>query len=248
MTPSPPPAPAAGGSHNSWYLVVAAAGALFVAALWGALVYAPTVRIEGDIQRLFYLHVPAAMTMYAAYAVVFLGSILYLTQRRERWDTVAASAAEVGTVFGTIVLTTGPVWAKKAWGTWWVWDARLTSTLVLWLIFVAYLMLRTYGGEQERVARFAAVLGIVGFADLPIIHYSVQWWRTLHPAPKIMTEGSPGGGLEPVMLAVFGLGLAATLALFALLLQLRVRLERIARRLPAARERARSLTPPGAIS
>ena len=165
---------------------------------------------------------------------------MYLLRRQERWDEVAAATAEVATLFATVVLLTGPVWAKPVWGTWWVWDARLTSTLVLWLILVAYQMLRTYGGNPEQVARFCAVLAVVGFADLPIIHYSVKWWRTLHPDPKIMTEGSMGGGLAPSMLAAFAVGMVATLMLFGCLLVLRLRLERQGRRVSALRESTRA--------
>lgn len=203
-------------------------------ALWAAFLYAPTERIEGDVQRILYMHVPAAMTMYIAYGLVFLASVMYLVRRDSRWDELAAAAAEVGTVFATTVLITGPIWAKKAWGTYWVWDARLTTMLLLWLIFCAYLMLRAYGGDREQVARYCAVVGIIGFADLPIIHYSVQWWRTLHPEPKVMTQGSMGGGMEPSMLLTLALGTAAALMLFAVLLRLRLRLERLERRVEVA--------------
>ncbi len=211
-----------------------------VVALWAAFLYAPTERIEGDVQRILYMHVPAAMTMYVAYGLVFLSSVLYLVRRDSRWDELGAAAAEVGTVFATTVLVTGPIWAKKVWGTYWVWDARLTSMLLLWLIFCAYLMLRAYGGEREQVARYCAVIGIIGFADLPIIHYSVQWWRTLHPEPKVMTQGSVGGGMEPSMLLALALGTLAALMLFAVLLRLRLRLERAERRVEVAGQLLRS--------
>ena len=204
---------------------------LSVAALYGALVHAPTVRIEGDVQRLMYVHVPAALVMYCAYTLVFVASLAYLYQRQARWDEVAAAAAEVGTVFATIMLLTGPIWARPVWGVWWVWDARLTSSLILWLIFVAYLMLRAQGGPDQQVARYCAVLGIIGFLDIPIIHYSVTWWRTLHPEPKIMTEGSIGLGVEPTMLAVLAISLAAAVTVFANLFTVRLQLERIARKL-----------------
>ncbi len=209
-------------------------------ALWAAFLYAPTERIEGNVQRILYMHVPAAMTMYVAYSLVFLASVMYLTRRDSRWDELAAASAEVGTVFATTVLITGPIWAKKAWGTYWVWDARLTTTLLLWLIFCAYLMLRTYGGAGEHVARYCAVVGIIGFADLPIIHYSVQWWRTLHPEPKVMTQGSMGGGMETSMFLALALGTVAALMLFAVLLRLRLRLERMERRLEVAGQLLRS--------
>lgn len=221
--------------------VPVAAIAMFVA-LWAALIYAPTERVEGDMQRMFYLHVPAAFTMFLAYGIMTLASVIYLVRREDRWDEAAAAAAGLATLFGTIVLLTGPVWAKPVWGTWWTWDARLTSTLVLWLILVAYQMLRQYGGSPEQVARYCAVLAVIGFADLPIIHYSVKWWRTMHPDPKIMTEGSVGQGLAPSMLATFALGMLATLLFFGVVLALRLQLERQSRRLAGLQELMRSET------
>ena len=231
--------PSSGGTDSLNTLVSIGFLAALVA-LWAAFLYAPTERIEGIVQRILYMHVPAAMTMYVAYSLVFLASVMYLTRRDSRWDELAAASAEVGTVFATTVLITGPIWAKKAWGTYWVWDARLTTTLLLWLIFCAYLMLRAYGGGGEQVARYCAVVGIIGFADLPIIHYSVQWWRTLHPEPKVMTQGSMGGGMETSMFLTLALGTVAALMLFAVLLRLRLRLERMERRLEVAGELLRS--------
>lgn len=215
---------------------------MMIAALWAALLYAPTERVEGEIQRMMYVHVPAAITTYLAYGFLFLASILYLMRRQERWDELAVAAAESGLVFATVVLLTGPVWAKPVWGTWWVWDARLTSFLVLWLILVAYMMLRAYGGDGEQVARYAAVLAVIGTVDVPIIHYSVRWWRTLHPEPKIMTEGSLGGGVEPSMLAALGIGLLASIFLYGLLLTMRLRLERLERRSARVTEILRART------
>ena len=232
---------AAGGSDALTWLVPASAVAMIVA-LWAAFIYAPTERVEGDIQRMFYMHVPAAFTMYVAYGLLALASLLYLVQRKERWDEVAAATGEVAALFATIMITTGPIWAKPVWGTWWTWDARLTSALVLWLILMAYQMLRSYGGSPEQVARYCAVLAVVGLADLPIVHYSVVWWRTLHPEPKIMTEGSIGGGLEPTMLAAFALGMVATLMVFATLLAMRLKLERLTRRVSAAQETVREVS------
>jgi heme exporter protein C len=206
--------------------------------------YAPTERIEGDIQRMLYLHVPAAFTMYMSYGIVFFASLMYLLRREARWDELAASSAEVGTVFATIMIVTGPIWAKPVWGTYWVWDARLTSAFVLWLIFIGYLMLRSYGGHAEQVARYCAVLAIIGFADIPIIHYSVRWWRTLHPDAKIMTEGSPGQGLQTPMLITFAVAFVATFMVFTVLLKLRLRLERQQRRLDALQ---REITRPSPV-
>lgn len=227
-----------GGASTITAFIPIAAIAMIVA-LWAALIYAPTERVEGDMQRMFYLHVPAAFTMFLAYGIMTLASVIYLVRREDRWDEAAAACAGVATLFATIVLLTGPVWAKPVWGTWWTWDARLTSTLVLWLILVAYQMLREYGGSPEQVARYCAVLAVIGFADLPIIHYSVKWWRTLHPDPKIMTEGSVGQGLPPEMLLTFAIGMVATLMFFGVVLGLRLQLERQERRVAGLREMLR---------
>ncbi len=215
--------------------LIALAAVAMVVSLYAALLYAPTDSFQGNIQRMFYIHVPAALTMYVAVTLIFFASILYLQKRDERWDEVGAAAAEVGTLFGTVVMITGPLWARPVWGTWWTWDARLTSTFILWLIFIAYLMLRAYGGPPEQVARFCAVLGIFGFLDLPIIHFSVMWWRTLHPQPVIMTEEGLGANLPGSMLATVALGLVAALLLFAVLFRYRLRVERLSRRLMAMR-------------
>jgi len=215
--------------------LIALAAVAMVASLYAALLYAPTDSFQGNIQRIFYIHVPAALTMYVAVTLLFFASILYLQKRDDRWDEVGAAAAEVGTLFGTVVMITGPLWARPVWGTWWTWDARLTSTFILWLIFIAYLMLRAYGGAPEQVARFCAVLGIIGFLDLPIIHFSVMWWRTLHPQPVIMTEEGLGAGLPGSMLATVALGLVAALLLFAVLFRYRLRVERISRQIMAMR-------------
>ncbi len=215
--------------------LIALAAVAMVVSLYSARLYAPTDSFQGNIQRMFYIHLPAALTMYVAVTLVFFASILYLQKRDDRWDEVGAAAAEVGTLFGTMVMITGPLWGRPVWGTWWTWDARLTSTFILWLIFIAYLMLRAYGGPPEQVARFCAVLGIIGFLDLPIIHFSVMWWRTLHPQPVIMTEEGLGANLPGSMLATVALGLVAALLLFTVLFRYRLRIERISRQLMAMR-------------
>ncbi len=169
--------------------------------------YAPTERVQGNVQRIFYFHVPLAWVAYLAFFVVFVASIAYLKTRSTWWDALARSSAEVGLLFTTLVLITGSLWARPIWGTWWSWDARLTTTLVLWFIYVGYLILRSYVAEEQRAARFAAVLGIVGFLDVPIIHQSVVWWRTLHPEPVVLASGGPA--MPPSMLLALGVALAA---------------------------------------
>jgi heme exporter protein C len=197
--------------------------------------YAPTESFQGPVQRIFYLHLPLAWIAYLAFFIVFLASVLYLWKRDPRWDRLALSSAELGVVFTTLVLVTGSIWAKPIWNTWWSWDARLTTTLVLWFIYVGYLMVRAYAGDEQRGARYAAVLGIVGFFDVPIIHQSVSWWRTLHPAPIVLAPGGPA--MPAAMLQTFLLSMAAFTLLFIWLLDQRVALEAARADLRELRER-----------
>lgn len=191
-----------------------------LAALYMVFVYVPTDSYQGVVQRIFYFHVPAAFVTFAAIGVVALGSAMFLWKGGEAWDRLAHSAAEVGLLFCTIVLTTGPIWARPIWGTWWTWDARLTTTLLLWLIYVGYLMLRSFAATNEMGARYAAILGIVGAFDVPIINRSVYWWRTIHPAVLVTRQG--GSGLpDPRMQATLGVCFLAFLLLFLWLLWLR---------------------------
>jgi heme exporter protein C len=178
----------------------------------------------GQLQRIFYVHVPSAWVAYLGFAIVFIASIAYLRTGARRWDLLAHAAGEVGVVFCSLVLITGPIWAKPVWGTYWQWDARLTSALVLWLTYVGYLFLRGLATDEARAGRMAAVVGIVGFVNVPIVHFSVYWWRTLHPSgptPANPVEASGLGG--PEMLAFFTSLIAFTL-LAGWLLAVRVRL------------------------
>lgn len=190
-------------------------------ALWMALFYAPREKTMGDAQRIFYLHVPSAWIGFLAFGIVFVASARFLLKPERRYDALALASAEIGVVFTTLVLLTGPLWAKAAWGTYWTWDARLTTTLVLWLIYVGYLMLRA-SADDRRQARFAAVLGIIGFLDVPVVYLSVTWWRTMHPALVV----NETGGLDPAMRATLMVALLAFTLLFAWLLLIRVRLEK----------------------
>lgn len=202
--------------------VLAAAG--IVATMYGAFLWAPTEATMGDIQRIFYIHVPSAWTAMLAFLVVFIGSIGYLITKNLKWDRLALSCAEIGIIFCTAVLITGPIWARPVWGIWWTWDARLTSTLVLWLMYVSYLLLRDFLEEPARRATLSAVFGIFAFVDVPIVYFSIRLWRTQHPQPVLM--GGEDSGLDPQMFLVLMLSWAAFLVLFALLVMLRVRLER----------------------
>ena len=195
---------------------------MMVVALWLVFVYVPTEQVQGIVQRIFYFHVSSALTMFVAFFVVFVASIIFLWTQSVWWDHIAASAAEIGVMFCTLVLITGPIWARPIWGTWWSWDPTLTLTLVLWLIYVAYIMLRAEGDDARR-ARFAAVLGIIGFVDVPIIRWSVEKWRTLHPKPVVVQEGG-ASGLSPAMLLTFLVCLTAFLFLFFFLVRERLAL------------------------
>jgi heme exporter protein C len=194
----------------------------FVVALLAALFYAPTEQTMGHAQRIFYFHVPSAWIGFLAFFVVCAASILFLWKRERKWDILAVSSAELGVLFASLVLITGPLWAKTAWGIWWTWDARLTATLVLWLIYVGYLMLRAYVEEPERRARLSAVLGIVGAVDIPFIVLSVQWWRTQHPS-LIITQSE---GLEPEMVQTLMVSLLSFSLVYVYLLLRRARLEK----------------------
>jgi len=179
------PAAAAGRGSALTTILTAATVLLTVVSLGMIVFYAPMERVQGVVQRIYYFHVPMAWVAYLAFLVVLVASVMYLWKRDMKWDRVARASVEVGVVFTTMVLITGMLWGKPIWNTYWTWDARLTSTLVLWFIYVAYIMLRSYTPDVERGARLGAVLGIVGFIDVPIIHFSVTWWRTLHPAAVV---------------------------------------------------------------
>jgi heme exporter protein C len=198
-------------------------------ALYMIFLYAPREETMGDVQRIFYVHVPAAITAFLAYFVVAAGSLMYLVKRSRAWDELANSAAEVGFIFCTCVLVTGPLWAKPVWGIWWTWDMRLTSTFILWLLFIAYLMLRSYLLNPARAATLSAVVGVIGFADVIFDYMSIRWFRTQHPQPVIL--GGPESGLDPKMLATLMVSWGAFTALFLLLLRLRMAVARTRREL-----------------
>ena len=184
----------------------------------------PTEGKMGVVQRIFYFHVPSAFAGFLGVTLCAVASALYLWTRDRRLDRVAHASAEIGVVFFTIVLITGPIWARPVWGVWWTGEVRLTSTLVLWLMYVGYLVLRSSAENPEQAARFCAVLGIVGALDMPIIYYSVEWWRGLHPR---VLKISGGQGLDPAMGRALGLCTVTFLLLFALLLLMRVRVARL---------------------
>jgi len=168
-----------------WLAVLA-----LIAGLGAAFGYAPREAVQGNVQRIMYLHVPAVWTAYLAFGLVLVGSVGYLLTRRPGWDRLALAAAEPGVIFTGITITSGSIWGKPTWGTWWTWDARLTSTVVLFLVYVGYLLLRGMVDEPDRRARAAAVVGILGAANIPIVHFSVTWWRALHQPATMLGPGS----------------------------------------------------------
>jgi heme exporter protein C len=195
-------------------------------ALHAALVGAPTEQTMGDVQRIFYYHVPSAWTSMILFFINFLASIWYLIKRDVISDAIAVASAEVGVVFCTVVLITVPLWARPVWGIWWTWDARLTSTLVLWLIYVSYLILRKYAtGGQTQV--LAAVLAIFGFLDVPLVYMAIRWFRTQHPQPVI--GGGEGSGIDPHMMHALMMNWLAFMVFAGLVTFLRYRLELITR-------------------
>jgi heme exporter protein C len=157
--------------------------------LYLAFFYAPPDALQGDVQRVMYIHVPTAWVAFFAFFVVFLASIVYLWKRLPEADRLAYASAEIGVLFTALTLIDGSIWGKPTWGTWWTWDARLTTTAILFVIYVGYLMLRSFIDEPERRARLSALVGIVGFIDVPIIYMSVLWFRTLHQPPSIQRSG-----------------------------------------------------------
>lgn len=197
--------------------------ALLTYALYQGMVVAPTEQTMGEVQRIFYYHVPSAVTAFTLFLINFAASIVYLVGRSQRADAVAVSTAEVGVVFCTVVLVTGPLWARPVWGIWWTWDARLTSTLLLWLIYVSYLILRRYSTSGQTPV-IAAVLAVFGFLDVPFVYLANRLFRTQHPQPVYF--GGPGSGADPRMTYALLMNMAAFFAFATLVVWLRFRLER----------------------
>jgi len=158
--------------------------------IWMIFLYAPMDAIQGNPQRIFYFHVPMAWLGMLGFVIVAIAGIGYLVKKDERWDWAARASAELGAFFITLALITGSIWGRTIWGAWWTWDARLTTTLILWFIYIGYLMLRSYMGRTSASARAGAVLAIIGVIDVPIIYESVNWWRTLHPTAEVGVQGA----------------------------------------------------------
>jgi heme exporter protein C len=213
----------------------AAAAAVALMLLAGAAIffYAPTDWLQGPVQRIFYLHVSSAIAAYGCFAVVLVGGIIYLRNESLVADRFARAGALVGVVFTTVTLVMGSLWARQVWGAFWVWDARLTSTLVLWIIYAGYLLVRRLADPGRQAARLAAVVGIFGFVDVPVVHFSVTWWVTQHPGPVIVNDALP-----PQMLATFLFTMVCTLVLAGVMIAIRYRIETLVDAQENARENA----------
>lgn len=207
-----------------------------------SLIVAPPDAVQGEVQRLMYIHVPAAWLAYLSFTVVFVGSIAYLRTRKIRWDRLASASAEVGVMFTALAIVLGALWGKPVWGAWWTWDPRLTTTAVLLLIYIGYLAIRRSSDNPSRRARWCAVVGIVGFIDVPIVHLSVVWWRSLHQGPTVLRLGGPE--IEGTMLLALLAGVAAFTLVYAYLVTLRMRVGRLEER--AAREALSPMVAPTA--
>jgi len=198
-----------------------AALALFLVGSFVGLFVVPADGMQGDIQRLMYVHVPAAWLAFMSFFVVFLMSVLYLIQRDLRWDRVAQSSAEIGVVFTVLTLALGSMWGKPTWGVWWTWDPRLTTTAIMLAIYVGYLAIRSFADDPDKRARWAAIVGIIGFANVPIVYLSVIWWRTLHQPPS-----SPRS-VSPEILWTLMFNLAAFTVIYVYLMMRRIRLAKL---------------------
>lgn len=190
-------------------------------ALYTIFIYAPVEKTMGIVQKIFYIHVPSAFLAYLAFFITFVASILYLSRRQSKWDTIAHCAVETGVIFCTIVLITGPIWAKPIWNVWWTWDPRLTTTLILWFTYVAYLILRRSVKENQR-ANLAAVFGIIGFINVPLTFFSIRLWRTIHP---VVITGRGFNMSWPMKFSLMLTFIAFCLLFFSVLVS-RIRLER----------------------
>lgn len=203
--------------------VVVAAGAVALVLGVGLFVVPPD-RIQGQVQRIMYIHVPTAWIAYLAFFVTFVASARYLWRRDLGADRLAASSAEIGLLFTGVAIVTGAIWGKATWGIWWDWDPRLTTTALLFLIYAGYILVRSSIVDRARRARAGAVIGILGFVNVPIVHFSVLWWRSLHQAPTIIQPGDPT--IDHVLLAELLASVLAFTLLFLYLLDRRLQLER----------------------
>lgn len=197
-------------SALGWVSFLAVSISLFLIFIW-----VPNEKVQGPVSKIIYFHVSSAWLGFFAFLVVMLSGIMYLKTKNLKWDVISCASAEIGVLFTTIVLVTGPIWGRASWNAWWTWDSRLTTTLVLWFIYVAYLMIRSSFAEEEKKARISAVFGIIGFLDVPIVWMSIRWWRTIHPT--IVSSG--GFAMDPRMVLTLLVSLTSFTLLYFYLLR-----------------------------
>ncbi|MBO8141694.1 MAG: cytochrome c biogenesis protein CcsA [Firmicutes bacterium] len=219
--------------------LIALSAPAVVAALYLALIWAPDERTLGTVQRIFYIHVGSAWNAYLAFFAVFAASVAYLTRRRALLDAVAASAAEIGILFTTLTLATGIFWARAVWNVWWTWDPRLTTTLIMWFMYVAYLLVRAAADGEERRGRLSAVFGIAAFATVPLVHFSATWWRGMHPNIIEIQGPTPRIAMDPEMIVTMITAMVALTIVSGGLFAFRLGLERLMRQADRLKERIR---------
>jgi len=196
---------------------------LMLISTYAALIYAPTETVMGDIQRIFYFHMGTVWVATIAFMIVFVASIFYLINGKKKWDVLAYTSAEIGVLFITMTIITGSIWAKPVWGTWWTWDPQLTTTFILWILYIVYLLIRANSGFDEKKAKYSAVFAIIAFIDLPLVYISARVMRGISP----VVFGPGGGGIEPKMLNALLITLVSFTLLFILLLIERVKIENL---------------------
>ncbi|MDK2824117.1 MAG: heme exporter protein [Clostridia bacterium] len=200
-------------------------------------IWVPLEKVMGAVQKIFYFHVATAWVGFFAFFVVFIFSIFYLITKNERWDRYSAASAEIGVVFISIVILTGAIWGRAFWGQWWTWDPRLTTSLVLWFIYIAYLLFRSAIEEREKKASLSAILGIIGFLDVPVVWFSIRWWRTIHP--NLMETGGKMA-ISPKMGVTLLLAILAFTLLYILLMTRIISLQKLADEIYRLKEEIRS--------
>lgn len=205
-----------------------------IASLYASFIYAPTELVMGDIQRIFYFHMGTVWVATVAFTIVFIASIMFLKSGKRKWDILALSSAEIGVLFITLTIITGSIWAKPIWGTWWTWDPQLTTTFILWILYIVYLILRSVAGDNVKQARFAAVFSIIAFIDLPLVYISARLKRGISP----VVFGPGGGGIESEMLITMLITFLACTLLFIILLKQRILYEKIKDNLRLIKSRA----------
>jgi len=202
-----------------------------IASIYSVFIYAPTEQIMGHVQRIFYFHMGTVWVATIAFVIVFISSIQYLRKESRRWDKLAYSSAELGVLFITLTIITGSIWAKPVWGTWWTWDPQLTTTFILWILYIVYMILRSAAGDDAKKAKFAAVFGIIAFLDLPLVYISARMMRGISP----VVFGPGGGGIAPQMMLALLVTLLAFTLLFVVLLKQRIDIEDLKDRISSIR-------------